>query len=90
MLDRPPASGEGRSPGSALIGSVLTDDVEGLTDAVLALTRATRPVTRAELGEPLIRLVRTVIGVRLVDIRLEQIIMARFVTELQMASSMGA
>jgi ubiquinone biosynthesis protein len=62
-----------RSALMSLIGSVLTENVDGLADAVLSVSRATRPVDRAELGKQLSLLVRPVIGAQLGDLRLGEI-----------------
>jgi ubiquinone biosynthesis protein len=53
-----------------LVGSVLTENVDGLADAVLSVSRATRPVDRVDLGKQLTLLVRPVIGAQLGDLRL--------------------
>jgi ubiquinone biosynthesis protein len=58
---------------TSLVGSILTDNVDGLADAVLAVSRATRPVDRVELGKQLTSLVRPVIDAELADLRLGEI-----------------
>jgi ubiquinone biosynthesis protein len=58
---------------TSLVGSILTDNVDGLADAVLAVSRATRPVDRVELGRQLTLLIRPVIDAQLQDLRLGEI-----------------
>lgn len=53
-----------------LVGSVITNNVEGLADAVLTVSRSTRSVDRGELGKQLDWLVKPVVDAELGNIKL--------------------